>query len=213
MNKKYAKQAQSIGERIQEHRKARHLTQEQLAHLAQVSYTTLAKIESGAIKSPSIDKASQIASALGASLDDFMMVQTYRGPRSLNRIWRDILETLDSGDYMYITGIDEREYLNADRSGIEKFISEIGKRGLFQRLLSCEGDEFRFEEDYIEYRWVPREFFNPNPIYVYGDKLAAVIWGPPQQAVILKNAVLADAYRKQFLYMWEMARKFHTKLT
>ena len=60
---------------------------------------------------------------------------------------------------------------------------------------------------------MPREFFNPNPIYVYGDKLAAVIWGPPQQAVILKNAVLADAYRKQFLYMWEMARKFHTKLT
>lgn len=50
-------------------RKKAGLTQQELCHRTGLSYSTLAKIERGAIKSPSIFTISQIASVLGLTLD------------------------------------------------------------------------------------------------------------------------------------------------
>jgi len=58
-----------LGKRLQKARQAGKLTQQDLCHQAGLSYSTLAKIERGAIKSPSIFTISQIAAVLGVSLD------------------------------------------------------------------------------------------------------------------------------------------------
>ena len=196
---------ESIGRKVAEHRRAQGLSQEKLAQLANVPYATLTKIESGAIKNPSMKAIAKLAAALDSSLDDFLLTETYRGASSIHRIWEDILETLKPGETMLITGVDESRYLKEDQSGIRRFIKEVGDRNLEQKLLSCEGDDFGFSEKFIEYRWIPREYFNPNPIYTYADRVAFVMWGPPQQAVILKNSTLADSYRKQFEFIWDRA--------
>lgn len=81
------------------------------------------------------------------------------------------------------------------------------QRGFSQRLISCDGDTNFLEGEHLEYRWVPKEHFYPVPMYVYGRKVAFLVWGPPQQAVILENNLLAEAYRRQFLFMWERAKK------
>lgn len=61
-----------LGVRLQEARKEAGLTQQMLCHKANLSYSTLAKIERGAIKSPSIFTIQSIAGALGVSLDVLM---------------------------------------------------------------------------------------------------------------------------------------------
>jgi FMN phosphatase YigB (HAD superfamily) len=58
-----------LGVRLQQARKAAGLTQQDLCHKAGLSYSTLAKIERGAIKSPSIFTIQSIAGALGVGLD------------------------------------------------------------------------------------------------------------------------------------------------
>ncbi len=58
-----------LGKRLQEARQAAGLTQQQLCHKANLSYSTLAKIERGAIKSPSIFTIQSIAAALGTDLN------------------------------------------------------------------------------------------------------------------------------------------------
>jgi HAD superfamily hydrolase (TIGR01509 family) len=58
-----------LGRRLQEARQAAGLTQQQLCQKAGLSYSTLAKIERGAIKAPSIFTIGQIAAVLGTSLD------------------------------------------------------------------------------------------------------------------------------------------------
>jgi len=58
-----------LGKRLQKARQAGKLTQQDLCYQAGLSYSTLAKIERGAIKSPSIFTISQIAAVLGVSLD------------------------------------------------------------------------------------------------------------------------------------------------
>jgi FMN phosphatase YigB (HAD superfamily)/DNA-binding XRE family transcriptional regulator len=61
-----------LGKRIQSFRRAAGLTQQQLCNQAGISYSTLTKIERGAIKSPSIFTVGAIASALNSSLDDLI---------------------------------------------------------------------------------------------------------------------------------------------
>lgn len=58
-----------LGKRLQEARQKAGLTQQDLCQKAHLSYSTLAKIERGAIKSPSIFTIQSIADALGLSLD------------------------------------------------------------------------------------------------------------------------------------------------
>lgn len=59
----------SLGRRLQQARQAAGLTQQQLCYQANLSYSTLAKIERGAIKAPSIFTIQAIAAALGSGLD------------------------------------------------------------------------------------------------------------------------------------------------
>jgi putative hydrolase of the HAD superfamily len=58
-----------LGKRLQEARQAAGLTQQALCQKANLSYSTLAKIERGAIKTPSIFTIQSIAGALGMTLD------------------------------------------------------------------------------------------------------------------------------------------------
>jgi FMN phosphatase YigB (HAD superfamily) len=61
-----------LGKRLQMARQSAGLTQQQLCQKANLSYSTLAKIERGAIKSPSIFTIQSIAGALGSSLDTLL---------------------------------------------------------------------------------------------------------------------------------------------
>jgi FMN phosphatase YigB (HAD superfamily)/DNA-binding XRE family transcriptional regulator len=61
-----------LGKRLQAARQNAGMTQQSLCHKAHLSYSTLTKIERGAIKSPSIFTIQNIATALGVSLDELM---------------------------------------------------------------------------------------------------------------------------------------------
>ena len=65
-----------LGKQLQALRTKAGLTQQALCQLAEISYSTLAKIERGAIKSPSIFTIQKIAEALGESLDILLGLQT-----------------------------------------------------------------------------------------------------------------------------------------
>jgi len=58
-----------LGKALQNARKAKGITQQELCHAAELSYSTLAKIERGAIKSPSVFTVGRIAQVLGTSVD------------------------------------------------------------------------------------------------------------------------------------------------
>ncbi|HSW79322.1 MAG TPA: HAD-IA family hydrolase [Candidatus Saccharimonadales bacterium] len=66
----------SLGKRLQVARQNAGLTQQMLCHKANLSYSTLAKIERGAIKSPSIFTVQTISEALGVSLDTLLGIES-----------------------------------------------------------------------------------------------------------------------------------------
>jgi putative hydrolase of the HAD superfamily len=61
-----------LGKRLQAARQAAGLTQQQLCQRANLSFSTLTKIERGAIRAPSIFTVQSVAGALGLSLDELV---------------------------------------------------------------------------------------------------------------------------------------------
>ena len=62
----------SLGKRLQKARQEAGLTQQQLCQRANLSFSTLAKIERGAIKAPSIFTVQAIAAAIGVGLENLI---------------------------------------------------------------------------------------------------------------------------------------------
>ncbi len=62
----------ALGKALQQARQTAGLTQQELCHQAGLSYSTLAKIERGAIKSPSVFTIQKVASILRISMDDLL---------------------------------------------------------------------------------------------------------------------------------------------
>ena len=87
-----------LGQQLQEARKNAGLTQQDLCHKAGLSYSTLAKIERGAIKAPSIFTIQSIASSLNLSLGQLLgdlapappLAKNYRSKSGLRFVYFDI---------------------------------------------------------------------------------------------------------------------------
>jgi len=61
-----------IAENIKKYRNKMGVSQDRLSKLADVTYNTIIKIESGANKNPTIETLAKIAKALGVGVDDLI---------------------------------------------------------------------------------------------------------------------------------------------
>lgn len=62
----------TISENIKKMRAKLGFTQDDLARKADIKYTTLTKVESGAVNKPSVQTMAKIAKALGVSIEDLL---------------------------------------------------------------------------------------------------------------------------------------------
>ncbi len=62
----------TIAENIKKYRNKLAISQDRLSKLADVTYNTIIKIESGANSNPTIETLSKIAKALGVGVDDLI---------------------------------------------------------------------------------------------------------------------------------------------
>ena len=61
-----------IGKNIKKLRKQKGLSQDRLSKLADISYNTVIKLESGGITNPSIGTLQKLAKALNVNIDDLL---------------------------------------------------------------------------------------------------------------------------------------------
>lgn len=66
------KNESTIGQKIRKLRLAKEMTQEALARKSDIPYTTLVKIESDAVKNPSIETVSKLAAGLEITVDELI---------------------------------------------------------------------------------------------------------------------------------------------
>lgn len=67
-----SREISQIGKNLKKLRKQKGLSQDRLSKLADISYNTVIKLESGGIINPSIDTLQKLAKALNISVDELI---------------------------------------------------------------------------------------------------------------------------------------------
>ena len=62
----------SIAKNLKKYRSKKGVSQDKLSKLANITYNTIIKLESGATKNPRVETLRLIAKALGVSVDDLL---------------------------------------------------------------------------------------------------------------------------------------------
>ena len=136
-----------------------------------------------------------------------LKTQVLEGEDALVRLCHDMFDTVVGTDKeLMLSGIVERKF--RDDLGSKRILAEIKRRedhAIKSRILTCEGDT-NFIAPIERYRWMKKEFFPSTPTYVYDNKYAIFLWGPPKKVVIVENAEIAECFRQQFLAHWASAR-------
>ncbi len=192
-------------------------TQEELAAAADLSKPSINTLERR-IANPKVETLSAIQKALEKAGVEFtegpgvrlqssvLKTQIFEGEDSIIRLLHDVYDTLVGTDKeLMISGVDEQKY---DEWGGERVVEEImrrSKRGVKTKMLVCEGDT-HFREPVHYYRWMKKEFFPSTPIYIYDNKYAILLWGPPKKVVVIENDEIAETFRQQFLAHWATAK-------
>jgi transcriptional regulator with XRE-family HTH domain len=193
-------------------------TQDELAAAAGLSKPSINTLERR-IANPKVETLNAIQKALekagveftdgpGVKLQSAVLkTRIFEGDDALVRLCHDIFDTLvNTGGELMISGIAEQKYRSR---GGKRVLAEIKRRlkhKIKTRLLSCEGDR-TFIEPKTHYRWISKKFFPAVPTYIYDNKYAMFLWGPPQKIILIENAEIADSYRLQFLTHWAVAKK------
>ena len=193
-------------------------TQDDLAKSSGVSKLSINKLERR-VSNPTKETLGCIRKALEKAGVEFtegpgiklrgsiLKTQIFEGSDSLLRLLRDVFETLNGTDHtLMISGVSEQQYQEV---GGKRVVDEIKKRikhNIKAQLLICEGDTNLLEPE-SHYRQVPKEFFSRTPYYIYENKYAIFLWGPPQKVVLIENAEITECFRQQFKAHWAAGKK------
>ncbi len=135
-------------------------------------------------------------------------VEVYKGKNVVRTILRDVISTLkETPGAVLISGVEESKFIEYDKPAIDKYVLDMRKFGFKEKLLAMEGTTDFLEGGQSEYRLLPKEFFNPNPTFIYGDKVVFLIWGTPLYATIISSKEISDTNRKQFNMLWKISKK------
>lgn len=197
-------------------------SQSELSRRTGISTTSIGNIESGHTQARE-STLQIIRKAFEDSGIEFMEkglraksgdVQTFNGYDGFKEFYDDIYNTLrvcDEAEVM-VNNVDERMFLKALGEHVHIHIKRMKElKDVTYKFLIREGDDFSPGDDFAQYRTINKELFSSVPFYIYGKKLAIILFTPEPVVIVLNYAAVAEAYAIQFRDMWERARKLPNK--
>lgn len=207
-------------EQIRAARGLLNLSQKALAEQAGLSLNSLNNIERGVAhpREESLEAIEKALTGLGIEFLDGhgvrlrgekFNVKVIEGTSLLRRLYREILKRLPTGpgEVLYM-GIDNARFghLETDKLfAYQEMEQELINRNIGERLLFQDGDTGFLSRRNV-YRWIPKELFATVPMVIFADRVAIVLWGPPQRIVIIQNESIAETFRTQFEALWSLGK-------
>lgn len=210
---------------IEQIRAARALvgwSQGELAKFAGLSQTGIARIENGT-NQPNSSTLDKIVRAFDAAGIEFIGnsglrkksgdIKILRGSEGFVQFIYDVHNTVSQrGGEICVSNVNERNFDRWQAQNREDYLAKMSslakKKNFTFKILVEEGDHHHVAS-YAEYRSVKRENFSTVPFYVYGDKMAIILFSEDDVSIyIIENKEIADAQRKQFDVIWAAAKHF-----
>jgi transcriptional regulator with XRE-family HTH domain len=137
-------------------------------------------------------------------------IRTLRGRQGFWEFYDDIYATIkETGGEMLMHNVDESLFTKWLGDKIPSHRERMHKLGNFsQKIIIREGDmNFAVNYKTSEYRWADKKEFSSMPFYLYGEKLAMILFEQDNVSVfIIDQPQIAQSYRGLFLAAWEKAK-------
>ncbi|MDD3019410.1 MAG: helix-turn-helix transcriptional regulator [Alphaproteobacteria bacterium] len=199
-------------------------SQGDLSERTGISSTSIGSIENG-LTQPRDSTIQLIQKAFEDSGIEFLpddgirkktgFINFYRGENGFSAFYDDIYETakaLNKPLEFLVSNVDEQEFMKWGKEVFDPHSKRMNDLGnISYKILVQEGDTNFIASAYAEYRWLPREFFSSVPFYVYGGKLAIILFETELTVMVLEYPTITDAYRKQFEAIWEVSKAPESK--
>lgn len=193
-------------------------SQTDLANRTGISATSIGSIEN-AQSSPRANTLQTIQKAFEDSGIEFIGregvrqktgdVRVLHGREGFWEFYQDIFDVLSAypGEAL-VSNVNERDFekwLGAEN--VTTHVARMKKvQGVTYKIMIREEDNYYLATpDYAEYRWTPKEHFSSVPFYVYGKKLAVLLFDAEPTVIIIDYPAVAEAYRIQFDAIWATA--------
>ena len=135
-------------------------------------------------------------------------VRVYEGNNGFKDFYDDIYATLKATEGpVMVSNVDERLFFKALGDYVHVHIKRMKElKNITYKFLIKEGDDFSPGDDFAQYRAISKELFTSVPFYIYGEKLAIILFNPDPTVILLNYAAVRDAYATQFDDMWTRAK-------
>lgn len=180
-----------------------------------VGVQTLADLENGKTDSPRISTLDTLRLYYEAKGVEFVddggirprkvMVQQYQGAEGFRKFMDDVYEVAKAqggeiclhnakpGNWIKWLGV-EWNTMHTNR------MLELGKLDF---KITAGHDDYQLIGKHAEYRWLPREMWNDQSFYAYGDRMALMNFEEESvHIVVMYNRKFADGFRKLFNVAW-----------
>ncbi len=190
--------------------------QSDLARESSISLPSINNIERN-IGSPRLDTLYAIKSALekgGVEFigqqgvkkhSEFFAMDEFQGDDFIKQLYDDFLAQMHGpNDIVLMSGIDDRKFPEYAPDQTVRYYEHYMKTKFKEKVLLREGDDY-YLSDPIGYRWIAPELLGQIPYWVYKDRLVMIMW-EAKRVILIRSQSIADTFRKQFEYLWDMAK-------
>lgn len=137
-------------------------------------------------------------------------INFFRGEKGFSDFYDDIYRTalaIKGKATFFVNNVDESVFLKWGKEIFEPHSERMKElNNINYKILVQEGDTNFVASEYAEYRWLAKEFFSSVPFYVYGDKLAIILFEVEPTVLVFEYPLVSEAYKRQFEAMWEMSQ-------
>jgi len=201
-------------------------SQEDLAHASGLSIATVRKLELGHM-SPRHSTTRVIRQSIEDAGLEFIEpdgvrrchedVTIYQGADGIADFLNDIQQTIRtrSGEIVIVVGAETVLFSSEDMDNhCRQFGQIIGKNSSATvKCLLTDVCDMPLSTPHLEFRSISKNYVDPISFTVYGDKHAMIVpgTGVSSKIISVRSVLAAQAARRQFYSMWEMATPFYVQ--
>jgi transcriptional regulator with XRE-family HTH domain len=134
-------------------------------------------------------------------------IDIYEGQQGFLNFFDHVYQTvLTENADIYACNIDETLFKKWSGEQADKHLKRMQSiENLNCKVLLKDGDTNYIASRYAEYKWLPKNLFSSVPFYVFGSRLAIILFNEEPKVIVINNIAVTEAYKKQFSGLWDMS--------
>lgn len=132
-------------------------------------------------------------------------VQVFKGKKAYRMLLSDMMNHLIEGDEAYFVGIDEEMLLTeVEPHYFKQFLNVMETKKVKEKLIIRKGAK-KVQFSNLQYKELPAKYVGDAMHIIYNEKVGVFLAGAVFHLILIRNARIAETYRKQFKLLWESA--------